>query len=103
MGRWEGGVFLDRAQPARQALPVWVRRATTGSPWSWRFPFGRSMEAGVKKLSTTSKKGEKRHGLRFSPLVIEGGGIRTHDLRIKSPLLYRLSYAFFVIITRFHY
>ena len=24
----------------------------------------------------------------------EGGGIRTHDLRIKSPLLYRLSYAF---------
>lgn len=24
---------------------------------------------------------------------IEGGGIRTHDLRIKSPLLYRLSYA----------
>ena len=25
--------------------------------------------------------------------VIEGGGTRTHDLRIKSPLLYRLSYA----------
>lgn len=24
----------------------------------------------------------------------EGGGTRTHDLRIKSPLLYRLSYAF---------
>jgi hypothetical protein len=23
----------------------------------------------------------------------EGGGIRTHDLRIKSPLLYQLSYA----------
>jgi hypothetical protein len=27
-------------------------------------------------------------------VMIEGGGIRTHDLRIKSPLLYRLSYAF---------
>src|SRR5438034_4133731 len=29
----------------------------------------------------------------LSTSVIEGGGARTHDLRIKSPLLYRLSYA----------
>jgi hypothetical protein len=27
-------------------------------------------------------------------VINEGGGTRTHDQRIKSPLLYRLSYAF---------
>ena len=34
----------------------------------------------------------------FPHLTIEGGGTRTHDLRIKSPLLYRLSYAFQILI-----
>ena len=34
---------------------------------------------------------------RYSAYVIEGAGARTQDLRIKSPLLYRLSYAFFIL------
>jgi hypothetical protein len=40
--------------------------------------------------------GRERHsrpiGQRAQPLTTEPGGTRTHDLRIKSPLLYQLSY-----------
>ena len=41
------------------------------------------MEGGVKLIDPSPLIGP----------VSEGGGARTHDLRIKSPLLYRLSYA----------
>jgi hypothetical protein len=32
--------------------------------------------------------------------MTEGAGTRTQDLRIKSPLLYRLSYAFAALVCR---
>jgi hypothetical protein len=42
----------------------------------------------VRLLETLWKPGDTQ-----STQVIEGGGTRTLDLRIKSPLLYQLSYA----------
>ena len=56
----------------------------------------RSAESAVDR----GPRPERRHLLGFRRRVagfrqvIEGDGIRTHDLRIKSPLLYQLSYAF---------
>jgi hypothetical protein len=56
----------------------------------------RGWDHGGVELVFKDEKGKSR---LTTPRVIgktfesEGGGIRTHDLRIKSPLLYQLSYA----------
>src|ERR1700753_3388783 len=41
-------------------------------------------------VQTRSQPPERVH---FQPLLDAAGGVRTHDLRIKSPLLYQLSYS----------
>src|SRR5688500_17536429 len=53
----------------------------------------RVVPQGSKRLAVNrvfTQKNEGRKPLRLRPLGSEGAGIRTQDLRIKSPLLYRL-------------
>jgi hypothetical protein len=45
-----------------------------------------------ESIALRARIAELNHQLREGT-DSEGGGIRTHDLRIKSPLLYQLSYA----------
>jgi hypothetical protein len=45
----------------------------------------------LRPLSATSST--TTTGLVFQLLLDAAGGVRTHDLRIKSPLLYQLSYS----------
>ena len=47
----------------------------------------------IPRKSRNINKNSHLRGFR-KWLLDEGAGIRTRDLRIKSPLLYRLSYAF---------
>src|SRR5262245_7249985 len=64
------------------------RPSSTYRHWGSRYP-RRAVRRGRRVLlASRSWK---------SPRLIEGGGIRTHDLRIKSPLLCQLSYASEVI------
>ena len=52
----------------------------------WQSSGGVAELMGIRGVNSSSK-------LKCITRQIEGGGARTHDLRIKSPLLYRLSYA----------
>ena len=78
----------------RSAVNGWCNGTEPGWWRSVRCPCGRS-EIGCLAGNFMGDAGTKRatSTLARSAFCIEGAGTRTQDLRIKSPLLYRLSYA----------
>src|SRR5262249_40453376 len=89
-----------RPGPSRSRLPAF--RCPTGcvaqhAVWMQRLRRSTSRTfAGSQRRAGSLSEPDGLWQVRapMSSQVIEGGGIRALDLRIKSPLLYRLSYAF---------
>src|SRR4051794_27725554 len=73
---------------------------TSATPWRWPAiarrgrapPTSRPRPSRPRGRGIRKEKGPQVQDSR--PFANEGAGARTQDLRIKSPLLYRLSYAF---------